>query len=274
MANRAAPARSPRMHPSVPEIAVERMRTSLRKPFSISSTYRWLTVAALLFGIFISVEWQAPSAKSPASQDYPRELGRESVRRLEAEQKELKLVIAEYQTELASLQKDAAGRKSALAGLNTELENQRELAGLVPLTGAGVSVTLDDSQVKSIPTGEDPAHYIIHDYDLRDTVSLLWQSGAEAMAISGERIVASTSIYCVGSTILVNDVRLSPPYKIVALGPPSMEESLNSQARLQKLKQSVRQYGVQLKVASGKELQLPSFSGRFTTRFAAPGGGQ
>lgn len=274
MANRTAPARSPRMHPSVPELAVERMRTSLRKPFTISSTYRWLTVAALILGILISVEWQAPPAKSPVTQDYPRELGRETVRRLEAEQKELKLVIAEYQAELATLQKDAAGRKSALAGLNTELENQRELAGLVPLAGPGVTITLDDSQVKSIPSGEDPAHYIIHDYDLRDTVSLLWQSGAEAIAISGERIVASTSIYCVGSTILVNDVRLSPPYQIVALGPPSMEEALNSPAHLQKLKQSVRQYGVGLKIASGKELQLPSFSGRFTTRFAQPGGGR
>ncbi len=271
MANRAAPAHIPRLPSSVPGLNVERVKTSLRKPFDLPSRYRWLTLVGLVLGVFLSVEWQAPVAKAPVNSDYPRELSRETIRRLEAEQKDLKQIIADRRAELATLQKDAAGRKSALAGLNTELESQRTLAGMVPLVGPGVQVILDDSNVKSIPQGEDPAHYIVHDYDIRDVVSLLWQSGAEAMAIGEERVVDSTSIYCVGSTILVNETRMSPPYKIVAMGPPSLEEALNSQARLQKLKQNVRQYGVQLKVSQAKELQLPAYSGRFSSRYARPG---
>lgn len=271
MANRAAPAHIPRLPSSVPGLNVERVKTSLRKPFDLPSRYRWLTLVGLVLGIFLSVEWQAPVARVPVNSDYPRELGRETIRRLEAEQKDLKQIIADRRAELASLQKDAAGRRSALAGLNTELESQRTLAGMVPLVGPGVQVILDDSNAKSIPQGEDPAHYIVHDYDIRDVVSLLWQSGAEAMAIGEERVVDSTSIYCVGSTILVNETRMSPPYKIVAVGPPSLEEALNSQARLQKLKQNVRQYGVQLKVSQAKELQLPAYSGRFSSRYARPG---
>ena len=68
------------------------------------------------------------------------------------------------------------------------------------------------------PLGDDAANYLIHDFELRDVASLLWLAGAEAVAINDERLVASTSIYCVGSTIIVNNTRLSPPYEIRALG--------------------------------------------------------
>ncbi len=270
MAERVAPTHIPGLPPSASGLAVEKVKTSLGKPFSIPSRYRWLTLVGVVLGLFISIEWQAPMAKAPVTSEYPRELSRETTRRLEAEQKELKQTIADRRSELALLQKDAAGRASTLAGLNNELEAERILAGMVPLTGPGVQVVLDDSSVKSIPANEDATHYIIHDYDVRDVVSLLWQSGAEAIAVGDERIVASTSIYCVGSTILVNDTRMSPPYKITAIGPPTMEEAINSPARLQKLKAGVRQYGVQLKVSQGKDLQVPAYSGRFLTRFARP----
>ncbi len=271
MAHRAAPTHVPRIPSSVSGLNVEKVKTSLRKPFDIPSRYRWLTLVGLVLGIFISVEWQSPVAKAPVTAEYPRELGKETIKRLETDQKDLKQIIADRRTDLEAMQKDAAGRKSALAGLTTELDSQRMLSGLVPLVGSGAQVVLDDSNVKSIPSGEDAIHYIVHDYDVRDVVSLLWQAGAEAIAINDERVVGSTSIYCVGSTILVNDTRMSPPYKIVAIGAPSMEETLNSPARLQKLKQNSRQYGVQLKISQVKDIQVPAFSGRFTTRFARPG---
>ena len=270
MADRAAPAHVPRLPSSVPGLNVEKVKTSLRRPFDLPSRYRWLTLVGLVLGLFISMEWQAPVAKAPVTSDYPRELGKQTIQRLEAEQKELKQLIADRRAQLAGLQKDAASRQSALAGLNTELESQRMLAGMVPLVGPGVQVILDDSNVKTIPQGEDASHYIVHDYDIRDVVSLLWQSGAEAIAIGDERVVGSTSVYCVGSTILVNETRMSPPYKIVAIGPPSMEDALNSPARLQKLKMDVRQYGVQLKIGQAKDLRVPAFSGRFSSRYARP----
>jgi uncharacterized protein YlxW (UPF0749 family) len=271
MAGRSVPARFPKPHAPAHGLHVGEVVTSLRKPFQISSTYKWLAVAMLILGLFVSIEWQAPVATGPVTADYPRVLGKDTISRLEAEQKDLKAVIADRRAQLSSIQKDSVTRKTALADLNTQLEGQRTLAGMVALTGPGVQVVLDDSNVKTIPQGEDAAHYIVHDYEIRDVVSLLWQSGAEAVAVGGERLVATTSIYCVGSTILVNDTRMSPPYKIVALGASSMEEALNSSARLQKLKSDVRQYGLQFKVSGAKDAQVPSYSGSFASRFAKPG---
>lgn len=271
MEGKIAPVRLPKPHSPVHGLDVSKVTTSLRAPFQISSTYKWLAVAMLFLGIFISVEWRAPVAKGPVTADYPRELSKETIKRLEAEQKDLKAIIADRRGELAAIQKDAAGRKTALVDLDADLEAQRTLAGMTALVGPGVQVVLDDSQVKSLPAGEDPNHYIVHDYDIRDVVALLWRAGAEAIAISDERVVGTTSIYCVGSTILVNDTRMSPPYRIVAIGPPEMEEALGSPARLQQLKAAAKQYGVQLKVSGGKELQVPAYSGGFSSRFAKPG---
>ena len=272
MANRIAPARvSKTSIPAHHGLSVEKVKTSLRSPFDIPSRYRWLTLAALILGLFLSVEWQAPVAKSPVTADYPRELSRDTIQRLEAEQKDLKQTISDLRAELNSVQKDASSRKTALAGVSAELESQRTLAGMTPLAGPGIQVTLDDSGIKTIPTDDDPAHYLVHDYDIRDVISILWNSGAEAIAIGDERVVSTTSVYCVGSTILVNDTRMSPPYKIAAIGPPSMGEALNSPSRLQRLKQNARQYGVQFKVSQEKELQVPAFSGHFAARYAQPG---
>lgn len=271
MAGTTAPSKIPRLHAPAHGLDVGKVATSLRKPFQISSTYKWLTIAMLLLGIFVSVEWQAPVARGPVTADYPRELGKDTIKRLEGEQKDLKAVIADRRAQLTVLQKDASTRKSALADLNIQLEGQRTLAGMVALTGPGVQTVLDDSNVKNIPAGEDASHYIVHDYDIRDVVSILWQSGAEAISVGDERLVTTSSIYCVGSTILVNDTRMSPPYKITAIGPPTMEEALNSPARLQKLKSDVRQYGVQFKVTGGRDLQVPAYSGGFANRFAKPG---
>lgn len=274
MAGRIAPVQFRKPHSPIHGLDVGKVATSLRKPFQISSTYRWLAVAMLLLGLFVSMEWQAPVARGPVTPDYPRELSKDTINRLESEQKELKSTIADRRAQLAAVQKDAATQKTALADLNTQLESQRVLAGMVPLVGQGVQVVLDDSNVKSIPVGEDASHYIVHDYDIRDVVSTLWQSGAEAIAVGDERIVASTSVYCVGSTILVNDTRMSPPYKIIAIGPPTMEEALNSPSRLQSMKSVARQYGVQFKVTSAKELRVPAYSGSFSDRYAKPGNAQ
>ena len=69
-----------------------------------------------------------------------------------------------------------------------------------------------------VPPGENPSNYIVLVDDLRDIVTALWASGAEAISINGERLVATSSIYGVGASVLVNTAFLSPPFRIEAIG--------------------------------------------------------
>jgi uncharacterized protein YlxW (UPF0749 family) len=133
-------------------------------------------------------------------------------------------------------------------------------------------IVLDDSSVKTIPPKEDPELYIVHEYQLRDVVNVLWSAGAEAISINGERVVEPTSIYCVGSTILVNDTRTSPPYEFLVVGDQArLEGALGDAANLKALKSRIKLYGLQFTAQKQRELALPAYTGGLEVRVAVSG---
>jgi uncharacterized protein YlxW (UPF0749 family) len=105
---------------------------------------------------------------------------------------------------------------------------------------------------------------------LRDVINVLWLAGAEAVSINDERVVGNTSVYCVGSTVMVNTTRLSPPYVIRALGEPAtLAETLRNPAYLTLLRQKVERYGIKLQVAQASKLTLPAYTGGFSVRHSS-----
>jgi uncharacterized protein YlxW (UPF0749 family) len=194
-----------------------------------------------------------------------------SIQRLEAEQQDLKATLAELRQEFAGRQRAAAAQTDRLQVLEVELDRQQLLAGLTPVQGPGVVVTLDDSTMQ-LPAGVDPNAYIIHEYDLRDIVNLLWMAGSEAIAINAERLVSTSSIYCVGSTVMVNNTRLAPPYFIQAIGNPRVQQDyLRNPSHLNDLKEKQRLYGLLFEVKDVANLSLPPYSGGFLIQHARPG---
>ena len=132
-------------------------------------------------------------------------------------------------------------------------------------------MTLDDSDVQ-IPGGADSNAYIIHEYDLRDIVNLLWMAGSEAVSINDERLVGNSSIYCLGSTVMVNSTRLSPPYLIRAIGNPKIQQDyLRNPSYLKQLKEKQRLYGLRFDVSGAATVTLPAYSGGFLIQHARPG---
>ena len=90
--------------------------------------------------------------------------------------------------------------------------------------------------------------------------------------MNDERIVATTSIYCVGSTVMVNDTRLSPPYLIQAVGNSiAQEDVLRNPAYLREIKRRAEFYGVEFKVNKIGMLTLPAYKGGFPTHYAQLG---
>jgi uncharacterized protein YlxW (UPF0749 family) len=195
----------------------------------------------------------------------------QTINQLEAEQSTLKVTLAGLRQQLAERQQAASAHTGRLQALSDELEHQRLLAGLVPIRGPGVVVTLDDSTVQ-VPSGADPNTYIIHEYDLRDIVNVLWMAGSEAVAINDERLSSQSSVYCAGSTVMVNNTRLSPPYLIRAVGNSRVQQDyLANPSYLKGLKDKQRLHGLRFEVRAVNELSLPPFSGGFLVQYARPG---
>lgn len=242
--------------------------------FELDGVRRYIPILiiALIFGALLGLQWKSPPARPSTVPGIEHESVALTIQRLEAEQEELKESIGQMREALDEHRRELAESTEMLREINAELERQKMMAGLLTVQGPGVQVTLDDSSIRSVPATADSSNYLIHEYDLRDVVNLLWMAGSEAIAVNDERIVATTSIYCVGSTILVNDTRLSPPYLIQAVGNPVVQEDIMSNpAYLKEIKRRAELYGVQFKVNRTGKLTVPAYKGGFPVNYARLG---
>lgn len=147
---------------------------------------------------------------------------------------------------------------NATKELQDELKKSNMAAGLLPVKGSGITVTLNDSP-RQLQPGEDPNSLLVHDSDIQDVVSELRASGAEAISINNERIIAMSEIRCAGTTILVNTNKIAPPFVVKAIGDPQMMESglTIKGGVVQKLKD----YGLIVQIQKSENVQIPAFSG-------------
>lgn len=140
--------------------------------------------------------------------------------------------LADLVTAQSARNSDLANRVSQLRGEVDALATQRDdrpdgraeletanlAAGTQPVSGPAVSVTLDDAPDSVQPDGVDDDLLVVHQQDIQSVVNILWESGAEAMTIQGQRVVSTTGIKCVGNTVVLHGIPYAPPYEIKAIG--------------------------------------------------------
>lgn len=83
--------------------------------------------------------------------------------------------------------------------------------GFVAVRGEGIRVT-----VTQRPDADENQE--VKDRDLRLLVNGLFAAGAEAVAVNGQRMSATTGIRTSGDAIRINDVGVAPPYVVEAVG--------------------------------------------------------
>jgi len=185
----------------------------------------------------------------------------ETVQKLEKEIKDLR----EHNTEL----ENALGTgKGQLKTLNDELQKVKILAGLTEVKGPGISLLLADSKKRPPAMRSfEVTIGIVHDVDLQRVVYELLASGAEAIAVNNQRVVARSAIRCVGPTIQVNGVPLAPPYTIHAIGDPgALYGGMNLPFGV--LDEMRRYDPAMVKLEKKELLVLPAFGGSTETKFA------
>lgn len=123
--------------------------------------------------------------------------------------------------EIHAREAGALGRNSDEAA---QLEQLRVSAGVTPVTGPGVRITLDDAPgldpIGGGPRDEtDDTGRIVY-RDLQNITNDLWAAGAEAIAINGHRLTSTTAIRFAGAAVLVGFRPLARPYVIEAVVGP------------------------------------------------------
>ncbi|PIM72363.1 hypothetical protein CTU88_09305 [Streptomyces sp. JV178] len=99
------------------------------------------------------------------------------------------------------------------------------LSGAVEVHGPGVKLVVNDSKKASQGGDGDPRETSgfsdtgrVRDRDMQRVVNGLWESGAEAVSINGQRLTALSAIRAAGDAILVDNKPLVPPYTVLAVG--------------------------------------------------------
>ncbi|MCU1449535.1 MAG: hypothetical protein JWP02_1705 [Acidimicrobiales bacterium] len=168
---------------------------------------------------------------------------------------------------LTAIRRDAATRHTGTADAERRLGDVEEVNGLVAVAGAGVKVTLDDSKLTDSPTG-NLNDLVIHSQDVQAVVNGLWRSGADAIAVNGQRLVATSAVLCVGNTLLLNGTVHSPPYVVNAVG--ARQDQFEADELVRRLHDDADAFGLRFSVSKESDLRLPAYAGAATPRYAVP----
>jgi len=117
--------------------------------------------------------------------------------------------IVDLRVKLAQATGTQAQQRALVVDARQQLEAVQILLGLVPVKGPGIVMTFDDP---TTTIGPDV---------LLDTIQELRDAGAEAIEISGVRIVASTAFTGTPGALSIGGTPVSRPYQVTAIGPAS-----------------------------------------------------
>ena len=238
---------------------------ALRRP-------QWaISIAAGLgiIGFIAAAQWNSSLARQEFVTSAQRVLITEA-EQAQREQERLRSEIEAAEDRVRGFQEADVGSQAVRDALAQGLAAARLKTGLVGVRGPGMVLEISDSQ-REVPIGESPTNYIVLVDDLRDIVTALWASDAEAISINGERLVATSSIYGVGASILVNTAFLSPPFRIEAIGPTGLHDRfLANPTYLARVARRIDAYGLQFASEPRDDIELPEFIGNTRLRWGAP----
>ncbi|MFI1017662.1 DUF881 domain-containing protein [Streptomyces sp. NPDC020965] len=140
------------------------------------------------------------------------------------------------------------------------------LAGATEVEGPGVELVVDDAKNTEQSGGGGPRDSSgfsdtgrVRDRDMQRIVNGLWESGAEAVAINGQRLTALSAIRAAGDAILVDNRPLVPPYRVLAVGDGKhLSTAFQDSADGQYLHALRENFSIRFRISNKDEVRLPA----------------
>ncbi len=194
-------------------VADKRRRSGVTRPSSTRSRMALLAAIAA-FGLLIGVSALKTAQDRPETEAERAELIAQIQKRQDDQQALSRSInaVSDDVTELQSTVGDDVSRNSSIVA---RLESLGVEAGTLAVSGPGMEITVDDA-----PSDRPGSGGVILDTDLQSLANSLWMAGAEAIAINGHRLTSLTAIRFAGEAITVDNVSLTPPYEVAAIGNP------------------------------------------------------
>jgi uncharacterized protein YlxW (UPF0749 family) len=231
-------------------------------------------VVCLLAGLLLSATYGVSGGDEIRRSDAPRlvDLVREaqqSVDRLTAQRDSLATTMDTHHG-------GSPGADAALAAITDKSARLAVDAGLDPMRGPGLVVTLNDAQRDAegrFPRDASPDDLVVHQQDIEAVLNALWSAGAEGIQMQDQRIIGTSAPRCVGNTLLLNGRTYSPPYVVTAIGDPgAMQAALAASPLVTLYKQYVMRFGLGYSEEPRAEVELVEHTEPVRMQFAKPAG--
>ena len=210
------------LDPGYAAAAAEREAAGL--PPSTGTRTPTVVVAALVTGLLLTLG--AVALRTPSSSAITAKANLVSqieTRRAAVEKQGTQLRA--MQAEVDKLQAQALGQDES--SLQTRLAALTLASGAEPVRGPGITVVLDNapgsdgnSADGNPRTDAQKDDGTVFSKDLQVVVNGLWEAGAEAISVNGQRLTSTSAIRFAGEAIPVNYRPLARPYRFTVLGYP------------------------------------------------------
>ncbi|MEU4488742.1 DUF881 domain-containing protein [Streptomyces purpurascens] len=168
--------------------------------------------------------------------------------------------VDELRADVSARQREAlkhSGAGSDLVGI---------MSGAAAVHGPGVKLVVNDAKDTGAGGDGDPRENPgfsdtgrVRDRDMQRVVNGLWESGAEAVSINGQRLTALSAIRAAGDAILVDNKPLVPPYTVLAVGDGQrLSTRFQNSADGLYLNALQESYGVRTAISAEDDLRLPA----------------
>jgi uncharacterized protein YlxW (UPF0749 family) len=213
---------------------------------------RWLTpLIVLAFGVLVAV-----AAVQTSRDADTRELGRAAlIEQIEAGRVTLERLQRDAVT-LTAANRSAERRNAALEdqlrSVRSRVRDLEVAAGYAAVRGPGVRVRVDNAESADV-TEE------VRDEDIATLVDGLWEAGAEAIAINGQRLNALGGIRNTGRAIHVNGRPVTAPYTVLAIGDTAtLQGNLLATSQGNTWFTLVNSLGFEFEMSNVEDLRLPA----------------
>ena len=249
------------LDPGYAAAAAEREAAGL--PPSTGTRTVTVAVSALVAGLLLTLGALALRTPSTSAiQAKANLVSQIESRRAAVERQEAQLRAV--QAEVDRLQAQALGQDES--SLQTRLAALTLASGAEKVSGPGITVELDNapgsdgtSADGNPRTDADKDEGKVFSKDLQVVVNGLWEAGAEAIAVNGQRLTSRSAIRFAGEAILVNYRPLARPYRISVIGDPEdlqVEFAANDGGAYARALQD--NYGIRVSIDAAKSLSLPA----------------
>jgi uncharacterized protein YlxW (UPF0749 family) len=177
------------------------------------------------------------------------------IKERQAEVEELGRTLVELRGEVLAARRRISERSASDARRVRQVQLR---AGMTAMAGPGLEVVLADSDRETDDPAEQEA-LTIQDVDLQLVVNALWAAGAEAMAVNGQRLVATSPIRGAGETITVNFRPLAPPYRVRAIG--ADKEAFEEARVVKRFEGWAEDFDLGFDVRRRSKLEVPAYAG-------------